>query len=456
MSISPTIDLHAKAPDALMLLAVTAIVGISFFLVEHDYSLSRPDLLEPEGSNIELSAQEGHLQRRVGFALLLGTGLACLVASRRQPYRVWKFLASAQLFCLGWCVASIAWSADPSLTIRRMGSLLCFCVAAIGVGRCFTFRQLCLMSITTCAAYVLIALAGEVLQGEFQPNSATYRFMGHVHPNLQASFCATICLGSFCMLDRRGSPRYVWLGIAILALAALVLTKSRTATIALFAGSAVIAIYRLSARQIMMLAIGSVWLLSLAVLLASVAGIDVQRAVVETVLIGRTDDAMSLTGRIPLWKELLAVASDRILIGFGSGAFWTPKHLRIAAGVVGSGISHAHCAYVETILNVGIVGLAAYLTVVCATIRECLIRCRIDSQGGILFLAAILPFALVHACTEALFVMSSVLPFFAAACLAHLTFHARTYSDQREGRRLAPNGEARILPRGVAAEGADA
>jgi O-antigen ligase len=221
----------------------------------------------------------------------------------------------------------------------------------------------------------------------------------------------------------------------------LLLTKSRTATFALVAGCAAIAAYRLPRRRAMVLGLAAAWLLSVAVLAASIAGIDLQRTVLETVLIGRTDDALSLTGRIPLWRQLIATVDDRILIGFGWGAFWTPEHIRLASAVVGSGISHAHCAYIETMLNLGIVGLVACLLTACAAVREVFRRCRADSEGGVLFLAALLAFALVHAFAEALFATPSFVPFFAACGLSNLAYCAGECPDP-ECCRAAPGAPA--------------
>jgi O-antigen ligase len=270
--------------------------------------------------------------------------------------------------------------------------------------------------------YLLIGAADELWQGFFQPGAADYRFTGHVHPNLQGSFCAAICLGTLCLLDRPGSMRYALVALAVIAFAFLLLTKSRTATIALLAGCAVIGGFRLSGRQRLVLGLSAAWLLSVAVLAASVGGVDVPRVASETVLINRTDDAISLTGRVPLWQNLIALIDNRILIGFGYGSFWTPQHIRFASGVVGSGISHAHCGYLEVVLNVGLVGLAIYSLAVAATLREACRGCRVAPEAGNLFLAALLCFALVHAISEALFVTTSFVPFFAACGMWHFAF----------------------------------
>ena len=430
-----------KPAGTLALVVAAAAVAVAFFLAEHNHDLPLKDLLDPDSANVELAASEGSLQRRVGFGLLLLTGLGCLAASRRKPFRVGNLLGGALVAYVAWSVASLAWSTDVDLTLRRVGVLLCFTTGAIGVGRLFTLRQLCLLGTAVAGLYLLVGLADEIWQGFFQPGSADYRFTGHVHPNLQATFCAVICLGSLCLMDRPGGAgnprsrvRYGWpLRIALAACGAtafafLVLTKSRTAMFALLAGCAVIGAFRLSSRQRMALGLSAAWLASAAILAASLYGIDVPRAVADIALINRTDDTMSLTGRIPLWQHLFAVVGDRMLVGFGYGSFWSPEQIHAASAVVGTGISHAHCAYIELMLNLGLVGLAIYLLMIGTSLSGLLAGRSADA--GALFLASLLVFGLVHSVAEALFATSSFVPFIASCGMWNLAFAAADRSKQ--------------------------
>lgn len=439
MKSSAELPLAGRGPAAL--LAVAAAVAVAFFLAEHNHDLPLKDLLDPDSANVELAASEGSLARRVGFGLLLLTGLGCLAADhccatapgqkslrlRSFGHRSGRVVGAALVAYVGWSVASLAWSADIALTLRRVGVLLCFTAGAVGIGRRFTLRQLCVLGTAVAGSYLLVGLADEIREGFFQPGAADYRFTGHVHPNLQATFCAMICLGSLCLIDRpAGAARHGWSRrIALAACAAtgfafLLLTKSRTATFALLAGCAVIGAVRLSPRQRVALFLSAAWLASAAILAASFCGIDVPRAATDIVLIDRTEDAMSLTGRIPLWQHLFAVVGDRILVGFGYGSFWTPQQIRSASAVVGTGISHAHCAYIELILNLGVIGLAIYLVAIGAALRRSLAGASVDA--GALFLASLLCFGLVHAMAEALFATSSFVPFIAACGMWHLAF----------------------------------
>ncbi len=424
MNFPSQIDDRDKPAGARSLLLAVAVVALAFFLAEHNHDLPLKDLLDPDSANVELAASEGSIPRRIGFGLLLLGGLGCLIAARRRPFRIRGTLGIALVAYCGWSVASMGWSADVPLTLRRVSVFACFTVGACGLGRLFTLRQLCVIGTSVAGLYLLIGFGDELYQGFFQPGSADYRFTGHVHPNLQASFCAVMCLGALCLMDRPGRLRMVLAALAALAFLFLLLTKSRTSVIALFAGCAVIAAQRLSARQRLAVGLCAAWLVGTAVLAASIGGFDVPQIAERTLLINRTDDAISLTGRVPLWEHLIGIVDDRILIGFGYGSFWTPQHIHSASAVVGTGISHAHCAYLEIVLNLGLVGLATYLIAIGAGLRGALAGCRASAEAGMLFLASLLAFAVVHAVSEAMFVTSSFVPFVAACGMWNLALRA--------------------------------
>ena len=74
-----------------------------------------------------------------------------------------------------------------------------------------------------------------------------------------------------------------------------------------------------------------------------------------------TSDNASLTGRIPLWSELMVSVEQHPLLGQGFGAFWTPANIDRVSADQGWGISAAHSAYVDVLLALGAVGLVLYL-----------------------------------------------------------------------------------------------
>ncbi|MBC7364164.1 MAG: O-antigen ligase family protein [Candidatus Aminicenantes bacterium] len=68
-------------------------------------------------------------------------------------------------------------------------------------------------------------------------------------------------------------------------------------------------------------------------------------------LFNRTE---TLTGRTEIWQSLVPFAKKNILLGYGYGGFWTTS-LRNLIG------SHAHNGYLDTILDLGLIGLIFFI-----------------------------------------------------------------------------------------------
>jgi O-antigen ligase len=63
----------------------------------------------------------------------------------------------------------------------------------------------------------------------------------------------------------------------------------------------------------------------------------------------------TLTGRTDTWRELVPVAKQRLLAGVGFGSFWTTARRDYYE------MSHGHNGYLDTLLELGVVGLLLYV-----------------------------------------------------------------------------------------------
>ena len=63
----------------------------------------------------------------------------------------------------------------------------------------------------------------------------------------------------------------------------------------------------------------------------------------------------TLTGRTDTWAELVPVVMSRPLFGCGFGSFWTTARREFYE------MSHGHNGYLDTVLELGFVGLAFYV-----------------------------------------------------------------------------------------------
>ena len=77
-----------------------------------------------------------------------------------------------------WCCASVLWSVEPGMGLKRIVTLGCFCACALGLDRRFSMRELAWMTLAILASYFVIGLVVEVTLGTFRPWQSGHRFAG--------------------------------------------------------------------------------------------------------------------------------------------------------------------------------------------------------------------------------------------------------------------------------------
>src|SRR5438445_14498 len=75
-----------------------------------------------------------------------------LVLTSKQPLRIDLLLAGSMGLLLALIGVSFVWADDPGMCLRRMFALFCCVVAAIGVARAFSLRELCWLALWTLGA----------------------------------------------------------------------------------------------------------------------------------------------------------------------------------------------------------------------------------------------------------------------------------------------------------------
>jgi len=96
-------------------------------------------------------------------------------------------------------------------------------------------------------------------------------------------------------------------------------------------------------------------------------------------LLGRTEN---LTGRTDIWNSLLPYAKSRFLLGYGYGGFWTTSLREQIA-------SHAHNGSLNTVLDLGIIGLILFIVFLAVTTWKCCKLIKNESSIFILFVSMI-------------------------------------------------------------------
>ena len=345
--------------------ALLLTVAATFFVVEHQFTMSTTsesfESTEFVEAEVDTDVAEGSSLRRVAFLFLGLVGVGVAAASPRRLNIDHPLYALVGCLVL-WTFASVVWSADAGLTIRRLVVIGLSVAAAVGWTRSFTPRQSATALLLVAGGYLALGVVCELGLRTFRPWSGLYRFSGTTHPNTQGILCGLLTIGAALRMAER-PQRLRWAMVAAVALLFLYLTKSRTTLGATLVAIGTMAAWRASGAARIVAAVAAATLLSgglLALLVLRPGGGD---SVTDAVLMGRTEEVGTLTGRLPLWEELVGDVAARPLQGYGYGAFWTPDVLFRIAQNQGWQIPHAHSGYFEITLNLGLVGLGLVLLI---------------------------------------------------------------------------------------------
>jgi O-antigen ligase len=416
------VNTHREASATVFWVAVIVCAG-AFFITGSDLRASIFHMdssvdLEPDQTPEEL-AEKGDTSRRVAFASLALLGVVFLVLPTGRQPRLNGLFPAVMIALLLWCVATFAWSISPSLTARRL-SVAAFCLlAALGLARQLSARQLCLLTLAVTAGTLGVGVLAELALGTLRPWTSGYQFCGTMHPNQQGTSCALMGLAALCLAGSAKSPEREWywtlFGVAV---AFLLLTVSRTSNGAFFTVLVVMVLPRVPS----VLLAGGAFAVACVVTVAMVTQPLMDwREVNELLLMGRSEHAGSLSGRVPLWGMLLTDYFPRHpLEGYGFGAFWNPTHLNEFASTLYWDIPDAHSMYLDTLINVGLVGATLFALGLLLGIHRAFVSYRATGDPGHRFLFALLIYALVEGFSESGFIIPTIYAFVAGCGLLHL------------------------------------
>lgn len=305
-----------------------------------------------------------------GRFLDLGAAIAVLVlcmnwrqtARLRVPISVIAWLALAAL--------SVQWSAAPTATAAAAQtavkvSLLSLAVALLATTNEEASLRSIRMSTSVLLFVALVALPGG---GGEAPADSGWRSI-FTHKNW-CGFVAAICLlvcAHWAMTQRS------WRARAAVVAAAVLVVGSQSVT-ALFASAvglpALITLSRHRERSALISA--SKGFIVSAVSIAAALGFAYRAEVL--VLFGRDPN---LTGRTDLWAILLPFIGQRPWLGWGYYGFWGRQQRETQQVWLEAGWSapSAHSAVIDTMLQLGIIGLVV-LAAMCTTLLVGSLRCR--------------------------------------------------------------------------------
>lgn len=274
-----------------------------------------------------------------------------VLAMLRQPFLIVLMIVTA---------ASVLWSIAPDATVRRLVALVA--TTLTGVVLAVRFRWATMAEVIA-AAFGLLAVASLVAGAVLPFGKMTELFPGAwrgvwmeknaLGGNMAMAFSI---FGAAAML----APKrfWLWAGCAVIALALVLLSTSKTSLVSLVLGAMGLAFVWV-VRRGPVSGVAATWA---AVLGAGLlAAFLLFAADVFLELLGK--DA-TLTGRTKIWDAVMRQIWERPLTGFGYAAVWDDKSgwgpLAWITKDAGFKAQHAHNSWLEQWLGMGLFGLVAW------------------------------------------------------------------------------------------------
>lgn len=323
----------------------------------------------------------------VVVALVLTGAVWLLVTSK--PAWAWRRVPKSTIAFLGVATLSIAWSAYPASSALGVAIVLITAFVAIVLAICLTWGRL-VAALAAAVKWVLsLSLLFELvvavfvrqpvppLVPDFDPTaddlpmafywSRALLFEGGPVEGIVANrnllgMVALIGAIVFAALLASGGLRRAQ-GIGWLVVAGATLALTRSATVILVGVLVLVALaFVLWARRVGPDRRRPVYLTGLVALVASVTALVALWGPL-TGLLGKSED---VTGRFEIWARVIGLAAERPWFGWGWLGYWAPWVEPLGGLYERNGVIYlqAHNAWLDVWLQIGLVGLVAFASVV--------------------------------------------------------------------------------------------
>jgi O-antigen ligase len=140
----------------------------------------------------------------------------------------------------------------------------------------------------------------------------------------------------------------------------------------------------------------------------------------DAIFLGRAEESDTLSGRAFIWPEVMYFANQRFWLGYGYESFWTPARIDTISTNLGWGVREAHNAYLDVLLSLGFVGLAALVMVVAAGLLASIRGWLATRDPAYTLPIGVLAFGVINGGLESGMVVINLVPFLLACCLFRL------------------------------------
>lgn len=318
-------------------------------------------------------------------ALAVVVGAAILVVAERPTWR-WRRVPKSTIAFVGLAVLSIAWSFYPAASVLGVVITLVTTFTGVALALCLPWTRI-ERALAAAIKWVLgLSIAFELwvaifVQEPLPPNFTDYGddapaaffwsrdllFQGGPIEGIVASrnLLGMIALLGLIVFGARlaaGSIRRAQ-GIGWLVVSGVVMLLTRSATVILVGVVVLVALGFVAwARRVGSDRRRGMYWAAAGVLAASVALLVVFWGALLD-LFGKSED---LTGRLDIWSSVIGLASERPWFGWGWIGYWQPWVEPYRGLAVRNGVEYlqAHNAWLDVWMQLGIVGLIAFASIV--------------------------------------------------------------------------------------------
>ncbi len=303
--------------------------------------------------------------RHLGLLALVGFGAVALWSTKQPPLKMQGTLSYAIVAFLLWSAASVAWSDDPSMTVRKIAALVCLAIGALGVARLLSWQQLTTLVFASAGIQLIVGLSAEIALGTFRPLAAGYQYAGLGFQAFTAWSLSLLVLSGAALWSRaKPTLRLCISAMMIVATLALFLTKSRTPAIAFVIAALTYMVLSWPVRRTLFTAACLGLVASVGFLLIDSFAGNVFEVGGDFANLGREKESIgNLTGRIEVWRELMPYIEARPWLGYGYESFWTTPRLVDFGSSQGWAVPDAHNGFINFALGIGLPGSLLYTCV---------------------------------------------------------------------------------------------
>jgi O-antigen ligase len=428
-------------------------------------SVSQADL-----SPAEAYSEGSPLDRNI-FLILIIAGLIALI---RRRIKVWELMRQNPwlLLFVAFAALSISWSEFPMVAFKRWiklaGNIVMGTLIATELHSTEAFR-----TVLARCTYILVPLSVVLIKyfpdfgRKFNPFTGSMQLTGvGSHKNELGALCVVVGLflvwGWTMVREEESAAERRWRLLAhavcgVMVVWLLIQADGATSTVTAIVGAAMLLILnRWRGRQMR-------WLTPVVTGFIAVMALVYFSGFIETLILALGED-LTLTGRTELWAEVLA-AKTNPLLGTGFESFWLGSVAEELWLKYWWHPNQAHNGFIETYLNLGMIGLTLLLGYIVQLYSASVTKMRTTEFDRGRFAFTFLVIVILFNMTEAYFhglslvwvmllLCSLTYPAQAAETQPQPVTVARSLARHRFRRTPAPTGTTVPAVRGRSAVGA--